>query len=71
MSPYHADGLAFFVKIYLINHACVQRDDGTVVQMALFRLCASFAKYFQTDYIGVLAGRIIEIVNEPDAKTQS
>ena len=44
---------------------------GTVVQMALFRLCASFAKYFQTDYIGVLAGRIIEIVNEPDAKTQS
>lgn len=37
-------------SVYEINKEALEVDDedGTVVQMALFRLCASFAKYFKS-----------------------
>lgn len=39
-------------SVYEINKEALEVDDedGTVVQMALFRLCASFAKYFKSGY---------------------
>lgn len=39
-------------NVYEINKEALEVDDedGTVVQMALFRLCVSFAKYFKSGH---------------------